>query len=77
MDPACCCRGHRLSDRGILAVAGHPLPTTPAVRLIALKALLLERGAKTFPVHGFNRRPLAESPDPGTAPVIPESLIHP
>ena len=48
----------------ILTVAGHPLPTTPADRLAALEALLLERRAKTFPVDGFNRRPLADWTEP-------------
>ena len=43
----------------ILTAAGHPLPTTDAERLAALEALLLERRTKTFPVDGFNRRPLA------------------
>ncbi|MDE0344480.1 MAG: ATP-binding protein, partial [Boseongicola sp.] len=48
----------------ILTVAGHPLPTTPADRLAALEALLLARRAKTFPVDGFDRRPLADWTEP-------------
>ena len=48
----------------ILTVAGHPLPTTPADRLTALEALLLERRAKTFPVDGFHRKPLDNWTEP-------------
>ncbi len=48
----------------LTAAAGDPLPTTPAERLAALEGLLLERRAKTFPIDGFHRRPLADWTEP-------------
>ena len=44
----------------ILTAAGAAIPTTAAERLAALEALLLERRTKTFPVDGFDRKPLAD-----------------
>ena len=44
----------------ILTAAGAAMPKTPAERLAALEALLLERRTKTFPVDGFDRKPLAD-----------------
>ena len=48
----------------ILTAAVHPLPTTPAERVAALEELLQERRAKTFPVDGFDRKPLANWTEP-------------
>ena len=44
----------------ILSAAGAAMPKAAAERLAALEALLLERRAKTFPVDGFDRKPLAD-----------------
>lgn len=44
----------------ILNAAAAEIPETAAERLATLEALLLERRAKTFPVDGFDRRPLAD-----------------
>ena len=44
----------------ILTAAGAAMPKTPAERLAALEALLQERRAKTFPIDGFDRKPLAD-----------------
>ena len=48
----------------ILTAAVHPLPTTPAERVAALEELLQERRGKTFPVDGFDRKPLLNWTEP-------------
>ena len=44
----------------ILTAAGAAMPKTPGERLAALEELLLERRTKTFPIDGFDRKPLAD-----------------
>ncbi|MXX87894.1 MAG: AAA family ATPase [Boseongicola sp. SB0677_bin_26] len=48
----------------ILTAADHPLPMAPVQRLAALEELLQERRAKTFPINGFERKPLADWNEP-------------
>ena len=50
--------------KAILAADGAAMPETAAESLASLGVLLLERRAKTFPVDGFERKPLADWPSP-------------
>ena len=52
--------GIRGAITAILTAAGAAMPKTPGERLAALEELLLERRTKTFPIDGFDRKPLAD-----------------